>query len=161
MPIPTPRPAIHAGLLLLACWLGWTATSFAALGRRPVADEATVAALLDALAAHGRLPPSGTATALRLPVPTCDCPLAESAWQDTRTAMQRLGGAAGSVPALAVDGGGHELLVLAANGQPVYAGPLLPPAATCGGTNGITADWLAPLLAGDVPPLFLPSRCSC
>ena len=63
--------------------------------------------------------------------------------------------------ALAAAAGAPTLVLLAADGSLRYAGPLAPPALTCGRAAVPLATALPGLLSGRGPPLILPSRCSC
>lgn len=157
----TRRPGVLTGLILLACWLGWTATSFAALGTRPVGDTAAVAQLLARLEGSGLPLPAGQPLALRLPSSGCACLDGDATWQQTVLAIEAQGGRAITLPAAFVDGHGYALLVLDHRGQPVYAGPLAMPALYCGQGRAALADWLPDLLSAHTPPLILPPRCSC
>lgn len=154
---PSSRPAGLIGLLLLACWLGWTTTSVAAIGQRPAGDEAAVLALLDGLRARGELPATGAPLAIRLDNRDCNCSGADGAWQQVTASVR--GQAGHSLVLQQRDG--PELLLLGADGSPLYAGPLSPSALACGRSEGALASWLPTLLSGRSPPLFLPSRCSC
>ena len=156
-PRPALRPGVITGLILLACWLGWTTTSVAALGHRPSGDEAAVTALVDGLRAQGRLPATGAPLAIRLSTPGCACEQREQDWQQLSTALQAQGARAISLSTTAA----HELLVLAADGRPLYAGPLRPSALACGRSDTAPASWLPALLSEHSPPLILPPRCSC
>ncbi len=156
-PRPALRPGVITGLILLACWLGWTTTSVAALGHRPAGDEAALTALVDGLRAQGQLPATAAPLAIRLNTPSCACEQSEQAWQQLSTALQAQGAHAISLNTAAA----HELLVLAADGRPLYAGPLQPSALDCGRSDAALASWLPALLAEHNPPLFLPPRCSC
>lgn len=159
------RPGVLTGLILLTCWLGWVTTSFAALGRRPAGDEAAVTALLEDLRAHGQLPDDGAATALLLRDPACRCDDDPAqAWAAVSTALHAHGGhaiTATTPAALAAAAGAPTLVLLAADGSLRYAGPLAPPALTCGRAAVPLATALPGLLSGRGPPLILPSRCSC
>ncbi|MEG1679801.1 MAG: hypothetical protein RR326_06880 [Stenotrophomonas sp.] len=156
-PRPALRPGVITGLILLACWLGWTTTSVAALAHRPGGDEATVAALVDGLRAQGLLPSARMPLAIRLNPPNCACEKSEQAWQQISRALQAQGGRAIALDVPAA----NELLLLAADGRPLYAGPLQPSALACGRSDAALARWLPALLAEHNPPLFLPPRCSC
>ncbi|WP_296250227.1 hypothetical protein [uncultured Stenotrophomonas sp.] len=156
-PRPALRPGVITGLILLACWLGWTTRSVAALAHRPGDDEAAVAALVDGLRAQGQLPAIAAPLAIRLTGPACNCMQDEQAWQQLSTALQAQGAHTIALGAT----GAYELLVLAADGHPLYAGPLQPSALACGRGNSTLASWLPALLAERNPPLFLPPRCSC
>lgn len=156
-PRPALRPGVITGLILLACWLGWTTISVAALGHRPGGDETALTALVDKLRAQGQLPATTAPLAIRLKTPDCACEQGDQAWQQVGTALQAQGGLAVAVNTAAA----HELLVLAADGRPLYAGPLRPSALACGRSNAAPASWLPALLAERTPPLFLPPRCSC
>lgn len=151
------RPGVITGLILLACWLGWTTTSVAALGHRPGGDEAAVTALVDGLRAQGQLPATAAPLAIRLNTPGCDCVQDEQAWQQLNTALQAHGARTLTLTTTAA----YELLVLATDGHPLYAGPLRPSALACGRSDAALASWLPALLTERSPPLFLPSRCSC
>lgn len=155
------RPGVLTGLILLACWLGWTATSFAALGTRPVGDAAAVAQLLAQLEGNGLLLPKGQPLAVLLPSPGCACRDSTATWQQTVQTIQTHGGRAITAPATVVDSHGYELLVLDHSGQPIYAGPLSLPALYCGQGRDALDDWLPDLLSAHTPPLLLPPRCSC
>ena len=156
-PRPALRPGVITGLILLACWLGWTTTRVAALGHRPAGDEAALTALVDGLRAQGQLPAIGAPLAIRLNPPDCICEQNEQAWQQLSAALQSQGAHAISLNTAA----SHELLVLAADGRPLYAGPLQPSALACGRSDAAPGSWLAALLAERIQPLFLPPRCSC
>jgi hypothetical protein len=155
------QPGVITGLILLACWLGWTASSFAALGTRPAGDAAAVAQLLSTLQSSGVARSAGRPLALHFPDTDCTCADARPLWERTTQAMRSAGGDAIQAPATVSNPGGYELLVLDGDGQPVYAGPLSLPPLLCGQTTFALADWLPDLLSADTPPLFLPPRCSC
>ena len=156
-PRPALRPGVITGLILLACWLGWTTTSVAALGHRPAGDEAALTALVDGLRAQGQLPATTVPLAIRLNTPGCTCAQSEQAWQQASAALQAQGGIA--IALNTPDP--HELLVLGADGRPLYAGPLQPSALACGRSDAALASWLPALLTEHSPPLILPPRCSC
>ena len=156
-PRPALRPGVFTGLILLACWLGWTTSSIAALAHRPGGDEAAAAALVDGLRAQGLLPATGAPLAIRLSTPGCACEQSEQDWQQLSAALQTHGAHAIALNTAAA----HALLVLAADGRPLYAGPLQPSALACGRRDATIASWLPALLAEHNPPLFLPPRCSC
>lgn len=55
----------------------------------------------------------------------------------------------------------YELLLLSADGRPLYAGPLAPPSLSCGLRSNALVNGLPELLSEQGPPLFLSPRCSC
>lgn len=155
------RPGVITGLILLACWLGWLATRLAALGQRPVGDEAAVRALLETLRVRGQLPASGIPTAIHLDATACNCAARSSrSWNDIANAMHALDGNSAQVPAAAPTGG-YELLLFAADGSVRYAGPLASSSLVCGRSDPSLASWLPELLSARGPALILPPRCSC
>lgn len=156
-PRPALRPGVITGLILLACWLGWTTASVAALGHRPAGDEAALTTLVDGLRAQGQLPAIGAPLAIRLNPPDCACEQNEQAWQQLSAALQSQGAHAIALNTSAA----YELLVLAADGRPLYAGPLQPSALACGRSDAALTRWLPVVLAEHGPPLILPPRCSC
>ncbi len=155
------RTGAVTGLILLACWLGWTITSFAALASRPMADTSVVIAqLLAQLEGRGLLQPAGQPLAVHFPGVACAC-TDSATWPQTVQALRAHGGRAIEAPASVASAAGHELLVLARDGRPVYAGPLALPALYCGQGRAALDDWLPDLLSGAAPALILPPGCSC
>lgn len=162
-PAPSPRPGLLAGLVLLACWLGWITATFAAIGARPEGDATILAATLLAVADDIPVALDGMPMAIRLTNEKCDCAQLEQQWQRVGASMTPFGGRTLSLPAPDVDADvdAPELLVLAADGSAVYAGPMSPPPAVCGSSADALAQWLPVLLSATDAPLHLPSRCSC
>lgn len=168
----TPRPVTHpgqtrllAGGLLLAFWLGWAAIALAHLQPAPVYTgdprdvERTLAGLRD------RLPEaSGQAPLVIRLAPGCACDPGddnEPAWQALAAGMRTTGGHAITVAAGA-DAGAYEVLILAAGHRLVYAGPLVPDPALCGGAPATRLrQWLPQLLARPETPLVATAACSC
>lgn len=157
----TQRPRLLAGLILLGCWLGWITSTFAALGTRERVDRLDVAASIGALS---NLIPAELSTAplaIRLLDSQCACAQADQQWLQIRTLMGTLGGHAMTLSARQLGPAAPELLVLAADGAAVYAGPILPTADICGGEPDALARWLPDLLSAATAPMLLPSRCIC
>lgn len=141
--------------------MGWTATSFAALGARPPGDAAAVAQLVTELENSGLPLPAGKPLAVLFPVADCACPDARGAWQRTAQTVRKAGGSAIEASDAVSNSGNYQLLVLAANREPIYAGPLSPPAWLCGRTAETLSDLLPALLSATAPPLLLSPQCSC
>lgn len=160
-PLSALRPGVVTGLILLACWLGWITASFAALGQRPMGDEAAVMALRDALAARNQLPGDSAPVAIRLRNDGCDCADTALAWQRMVEAMRAKSVRIVELSLSAFESADYELLLLSADGRPLYAGPLAPPSLSCGLRSNVLADGLPELLSEQSPPLFLSPRCSC
>ncbi|WP_269789612.1 hypothetical protein [Stenotrophomonas sp. Iso1] len=161
-PLSALRPGVITGLILLACWLGWITTCFASLGQRPMGDETAVLALRDALDARNQLPSrNGAPIAIRLRSAGCDCDSSTRSWQSTAQAMRANGGRIAELSLGASDSTDYELLVLAADGRPLYAGPLAPQRMACAQSSNALANELPELLSERSPPLFLSPRCSC
>jgi len=166
MPIPRAPSTNHlfVGGALLAFWLGWAAVALAYLQPSPLrpGDADDIAPLLaDVLA---RLPAaSGNGPlAVRLQ-PACACDdRAEPAWQALTLELRTHGGSSLTLQDVA-DTGTHEVLILAAGYRPVYAGPLVPDPALCGGGTAETRlrQWLPQLLARPATPLIANAACSC
>lgn len=152
--------ATVVGLLLLALWLGWVCAGFRAFGRRPDIDAAGLNQLKEHLQLnHPGLLQQQQAVAVLLS--TCSCPSTEQeqAWRQLQAAMQQHGGRAVQLNSPAP--GDVQLLLLNRHGEAIYAGPLQPSLAVCGQRQADLRDWLPGLLAGNQPPLHLPSSCTC
>lgn len=145
-----------AGLLLLACWLGWTVPALVAVGAPPPGDAAQVEELLMRLGPQRAGLAAGQPWLLQLRDPQCRC----AGNADDPALIAAAGPTAGQRVLELPGSAGTELIVLDSSGRPVYAGPLAPPPRSCGG-RGTLADALPALLDGRLPPLFLPSRCRC
>ncbi|MGV8960157.1 MAG: hypothetical protein ACOH1V_07195 [Stenotrophomonas sp.] len=158
---PSLRPALFIGLLLLACWAGWIVATFGMLGTRVAGDAALAAFQHEALSADLPVALAHTPLAIRLDRTRCNCPGTDDGWPGIVAAMTALGGHAITVPAPAGGGGDFPLLVRAANGALVYAGPLQPAPALCGRNAGTLAQWLPELMSGSSAPLLLSPHCSC
>ena len=159
MPLP-PRTALWAGSLLLACWLGWTLLTFAALGTPARAQAAEVSRAVHTLVQQ--LPAAaGQVRAIALPDPSCPCRFDPSAWQALRAAVQAAGGVAQHAPSPSLAAVLGQVVILNAANEPLYSGPLHPPAALCGAAPNALALWLPALLSGDAPPAFLSPDCTC
>jgi hypothetical protein len=171
--LSTPRPVTHpgqtrllAGGLLLAFWLGWAAIALAHLQPAPAYTgdpqdaERALAGLRD------RLPEaSGQAPLVIRLAAGCACDPdgdREPAWQALAAGTRTTGGQAITVAAGA-DAGAYEVLILAAGHRLVYAGPLVPDPALCGGGAAATRlrQWLPQLLAHAGTPLVATAACSC
>jgi hypothetical protein len=144
------HPAAAVGLVLLALWLGWVGSAFAALWTPQRANPAHIATLVQRVRkAHPGLLPG------RL------CAGAQTAWQQVQAVLAGHGGTALAVPEGQLDAAGIEMLVLDRSGQPVYAGPLQPLLPSCGRGITLPEAWLPGLIDGAQPPLFLSPVCSC
>lgn len=151
---------ILVGGLLLAFWLGWVAVALAHLqpswrGGDPRQAERTLETVLTRLPADAGDGP----LAIRLRT-GCTCgDGGDRAWQTLAAGLQDDGGRA-----IALDhAGAFEVLILAAGRRPVYAGPLVPDPALCGGGDAGTRlrRWLPQLLEHTGTPLVSASACSC
>lgn len=149
------------GSLLLALWLGWVVAALANMQPSwrgdPLAARQTlepVLARLPAAAGDGPL-------AVRLhPGCACEAGAANDAWQALAAGLHDGGGRAISVDA---GPGAFEVVILAAGRRLVYAGPLVPDPARCGGGHAATRlrQWLPQLLQHAGTPLVAATACSC
>jgi hypothetical protein len=161
-----PSPALPArrivGLMLLACWLGWTAVALAAMAAPDAGDSAAAHQLLGLIKPQLPAIPAATPQLIRLlPATPCSCAGDEAAWT---AATQATFAAGGRVAVVSVPPGYSEtaeILLLGSDGEPRYGGPLRPPIAVCGSSPNGLATWLPELLADVVPAVFLPPDCSC
>ena len=151
-----------AGRALLALWAGWMLAVFTTMSPpmragAPVPDEA-LAAL------HAALPPELEATgplAVRLPGP-CTCRGDEVGWSrlaDTMTAHHGTSLTLDSPPPALANA---AVVILGADGQLRYAGPLQPDPTLCGVDRGPgrLARWLPSLLAASTPLLLPAPGCA-
>lgn len=157
----SPRPRLLTGLVLLGCWLGWITATFAAIGTRAEGDGEVLRATLRTFADAVPSELSGAPLAIRLTAAQCACPAADQQWQRIQAQLASLDGHALSLPGRRTDPAVPELVVLAADGSAVYAGPILPVTDSCGGALQPLTQWLPRLLSTGSAPLLLPSRCSC
>ncbi len=146
-----PWPA-WTGLALLALWGAWSVSGLMALATPLPGDSpARILQRLGALAPG--VPLSGRATLFQLPAPGCGCAAAGAASVPDGLRVVDL---AGGAPAADLP---YPLMVVAADGRLVYAGPRLI-AQGCG--EPVPAARLIPrLLARVQPPLVLASPCAC
>lgn len=151
---------ILAGGLLLAFWLGWVAVALAHL--QPSwrsGDPRQAERALEAILA--RLPADAGSGPLAIRLQTgCACDDgSDRAWQALAAGLHDGGGRA-----IALDhAGAFEVLILAADRRPVYAGPLVPDPALCGGGDAGSRlrRWLPQLLEHAGTPLVSTTACSC
>lgn len=155
------RPRLFAGLILLCCWLGCITSTFAALGTREHVDRLDVAASIGALLGLFPAELITAPLAIRLIDSHSPCAQADQQWLQIRTFMDTLNGHAMTLSARPLGQAAPELLVLAADGAAVYAGPIQPATDICGGKPDALARWLPDLLSAATAPLLLPSRCTC
>ena len=156
------KPLRHlAGLLLAAAWLGWTVAALAALARPAGADATELARLADQLRVLHPALGQGRPLAVRLA--GCACAAGNAGGSDDRQWRRVdavLAGSGGQLVSSTLSAA-WPLLVFDARGEPVYAGPLPPPASACGRRDAAADDWLPPLLDATQPPLLLPAPCTC
>lgn len=157
VPQVTPRLSAVLGLILLTGWLGWSVAAFSHWWTPAAIERSGLEPLLQQLRRAHPVLASGQPLAILLdPCPCTDA----KAWQQLGAQLLAVNGAAHQLPA-PPQAAGIELLVLAADGQPVYAGPIQPQLPFCGIAASSPAAWLPGLLDGSQPPLFLTSACSC
>lgn len=160
MQLPSFSPSTLRALCLLAValWLGWSLSVLAHLHTGAGVDNAEVMAALDRIPAQART--SGRPLAVRLAT-RCQCPPTQ-ADAGIKAVMAASGGDwlwLADTPATANT---VALLVLNAQGELVYSGPVDPPTALCGRQIPDSADWLPGLLTGQLPPLHLGTTpCIC
>ncbi len=147
------------GLVLVALWLGWLVAVLPALGTRAPADPGQVATTVEQLLTLYPELPRGRPLAILLSGCSCPSDADSPAWQRMRQGLEDLDGYA--LPLTTAVPANFQMLVLDAEGQPVYAGPLQPPLSVCGRIDARVSQWLPALLDGQQPPLHLPSPCSC
>lgn len=157
VPKVSPRLSAVLGLVLVAGWLGWCVAGFSHWWTPRVIDRGQLEPLLQQLRSVHPALAGGQPHAIVLDPCPCTDP---AAWQQVSVLLQARHGVAIERSA-SVAAAGIELLVLGADGQPVYAGPMQPSLAFCGTTTPSPAAWLPGLLDGSQPPLFLSSACSC
>lgn len=149
---------------MLAFWLGWAAVALAYLQPVPLrpGDVGDIAPLLaDVLE---RLPTTSSNGPLAVRLQSaCTCAgAAETAWQALAAELPGHGGTSLTLEGVAgIDT--PEVLILATGHRPVYAGPLVPAAALCGGGAAGTRlqRWLPELLARRGAPLVANAPCPC
>ena len=156
-PRPAPRHRLVIGTTLLAFWLGWVCMAMAGLqpdwqGEPAAAGRALASALAQLPGDAGQGP-----LAIRLHADGAG----DDAWQALAAGIDGQAGRA-LVLDLGTEAAGFEVLVLAAGLRPVYAGPLVPDPALCGGHRAPAtrlSQWLPQLLARTGSPLLIsPSR---
>ena len=149
-----------AGICLLASWAGWMVATPAAM-RPAVPTVASLPTKATLTTLHDQLPP-GTDTsaplAIRLPG-ACACPGDDARWNQLSQAMAQQHGTSVALDVPVAQLAGHDVVILDAEGELRYAGPLQPDPSLCGGAGSL-ARWLPALLA-DSSPLALARPCSC
>ncbi|QNH12827.1 hypothetical protein HEP75_02269 [Xanthomonas sp. SI] len=151
---PRRLAPLPVGLLLLAVWAAWSAAGLVYLAKPPSGADADADVIhRQLLAFASSAPPRGQAVAFQLRVAECGCTSRGPA--PALPGLLNIDLSDRPAPAALP----YPLIVLAADGRLLYAGPSR--IEGCG--TAIAAASLLPrlLAAGNAPPLILFTHCAC